>query len=452
MQWFQSPPPGGAKLVPRDARVDIFGCAVIPEGTVEIAARAFRGNANLRRVVLPASVRHIEALAFADCPNLARVQLNQGLLSLGSSVFSGCDKLRMLFLPESLQQVCAGSFDGLHLIAPLYNPAGTTLFRYFAPHAAADYAVPEGVVRLAPGAFTGSRSPQEVRLPRSLRQIDTNAFFAAALQRITLPATVERVQAEAFHYCDDLKTVEIQCDCRALADGIFCRCGEVQAQFHGVEADFATQLRLKGVDLLTRRPDLLLPREAVWQDAAFAALAGQAARGDAEAMMLLAELLEQRYPAPFYGPDAANFWRHRASRYGSAQAARWIRQWLCDHPRQRIPAAMPSNLSGNYSGKFLQAMGFSFFDPSRSYHLEPKAQLGLMEAHAWCDEDGPDEDGFGREDYYDWWLLDEFLQEIPGVPMVACCSHREWRDFIGVFRNQWDAAVAALQARNGSPQ
>ena len=138
--------------------------------------------------------------------------------------------------------------------------------------------------------------------------------------------------------------------------------------------------------------------------------------------------------------------------YGSAQAARWIRQWLCDHPRQRIPAAMPSNLSGNYSGKFLQAMGFSFFDPSRSYHLEPKAQLGLMEAHAWCDEDGPDEDGFGREEYYDWWLLDEFLQEIPGVPMVACCSHREWRDSIGVFRNQWDAAVAALKARNGSPQ
>lgn len=45
--------------------------------------------------------------------------------------------------------------------------------------------------------------------------------------------------------------------------------------------------------------------------------------------------------------------------------------------------------------------------------------------YSWCDTDGSDEDGYGREVYYDFWFLDEFWNEIPGVGSMRGYPLRE---------------------------
>ena len=39
--------------------------------------------------------------------------------------------------------------------------------------------------------------------------------------------------------------------------------------------------------------------------------------------------------------------------------------------------------------------------------------------------EGPDEDGFGMEECYDWWYLSEDLQEQPGVRYIHDYSRRD---------------------------
>ena len=51
------------------------GDYVVPEGTVQVDAEAFRGCAGLRSVTIPTSVQTIGAAAFADCPSLSLVSI-----------------------------------------------------------------------------------------------------------------------------------------------------------------------------------------------------------------------------------------------------------------------------------------------------------------------------------------------------------------------------------------
>ena len=102
---------------------------------------------------------------------------------------------------------------------------------------------------------------------------------------------------------------------------------------------------------------------------------------------------------------------------------------------------------GNFSGKELRKKGYSFFRADKDYHIGFPGEDGIVEVTSWCGEDGPDADGFGREEYYDWWLLDENLQESPGIPKWHSFSRHDMRN----HEKEWAAlrkkAAATLKNR-----
>lgn len=443
-------PPSRSQVPPRlsaqNAVVDVFGHARIPEGTVGILNNAFRDRADLRWVTLPASVRTVGAFAFAQCPNLRQVTLNDGLETMGAGVFYKCGGIRSLDLPDSLRETVAGTFDGLSLHAPLFNPAKSVLYRYFGPPSRLDYTVPATVKRLAAGAFSDDAPLQTVTLPPQLETIDPFAFLSAKVRELTLPASLKEIGAQAFWRCRELQRLELRCARHILPAGMLCNCGAVEIELDGGPADYELQLGLQGIDLLVRVPGLKLPREAFWEEPGFSALAAQCAKGSAQGMLALAEAYAGRDPSDFCA-CAANFWRYRACQYGDPTAEAWKKQWLVQHPQTRLPSPVSSDLSGDYPGRLLRAMGFRFFDPARFYHLYGVDRNGLIEVSSWCGEDGPDEDGFGREEYYDWWLLDEYLQEVPGIDVLHNFSHHERREFHRSFDARYDEAKQVLADR-----
>lgn len=109
--------------------------------------------------------------------------------------------------------------------------------------------------------------------------------------------------------------------------------------------------------------------------------------------------------------------------------------WKNRHPDTPLPARLPLDLVGNRSGKMLIQRGYPFFDSQRNYHIRMPGEDGIVEVSSWCSEDGPDSDGFGREEYYDWWLLDESLNPIPGIPMWHEYSNLDMRN----HEKQWKA-------------
>ena len=95
----------------------------------------------------------------------------------------------------------------------------------------------------------------------------------------------------------------------------------------------------------------------------------------------------------------------------------------------------------------MNALGFSFFEPGRWYTLEEMDEDGVVLASSYFDEDGPDSDGFGREEYYDWWFLDDRLNPVPGSPMIHSFSHIDRRINPKLFQERHDTVAQAIRAR-----
>ena len=102
--------------------------------------------------------------------------------------------------------------------------------------------------------------------------------------------------------------------------------------------------------------------------------------------------------------------------------------WKNTHEESMARKRLPLELVGNRSGKLLNNRGYPLFDSERSYSIALPGEDGIVEVRSYVSEDGPDEDGFGREIYYDWWLLDEELKMIPGIPMWHEYSNLDMRN------------------------
>ena len=432
-------------LTKQNAKVDLLGNAVIPQGIRRIAHGAFEGKTGLRCVVLPDSVKALSERAFANCVNLEQVQLNEGLKEIEGNVFNGCSKLKHVVFPDSLQDSCAYTFHGAAFESPIYNRSQSVLYHYPGNVSQKIVTLAGNVECLGAGAFFHHAAIEEVILPEGLEKIDTQAFLGTSLRRITIPSSVMKIESEAFWNCPELEEVNICCPLSALDANVFYKCPKVQFRMNGLTMDFEKELAIRGISLFDIPRRMKVPEGDFWKSECFLELAKRCAKGNAGAMLEFAQYFEHMGDQPFF-QCTANFWYYRAFLYGDAQAEEWKRNWMKAHPRQRIPSVLPANLNWNIAGEQLRALGFLFFEPDREYSLEGVDENGIVLVSSWCDSDGPDEDGFGREEYYDWWYLDDCLYPIPGVRKIGCCSQRDRRLLVkGWFDAAYTQSVKALQ-------
>ena len=68
-----------------------------------------------------------------------------------------------------------------------------------------------------------------------------------------------------------------------------------------------------------------------------------------------------------------------------------------------------------------------------------------MEVCSYADEDGPDEDGFGREIYFDWWYLTDCLSEAPEVGCFSSYSNLDRRNLDERFKKARDKVALFIK-------
>ena len=210
--------------------------AVIPDGVKVIGGNAFADREGLAKVTLPESLEKIEDGAFRGCKNLSEITgwdkfgfepfretaffmnyLDQSRLMFGEGAFPerhpvtegiflipegvcaigiygllGCAGIKAIHIPKTTELIYDWAFSycpGLASIdADPENPAFasadgvlftknmTRLIAYPAGKTAESYAVPDGVVSIAEGAFAGCGSLKKISLPESLSQIGKTSF------------------------------------------------------------------------------------------------------------------------------------------------------------------------------------------------------------------------------------------------------------------------------------
>lgn len=212
----------------------------VPEGTRQIAMGAFAEHPHLCSVILPEGLTRIGDAAFRDCACLREVTLPGTLTHMGAQAFAGCGALERLQLPASLTEIGQNALSScwsLGDIGPegqgegfavrdgvLYDRPMTALLR-FPVDGRVGFAVPEGVERIAAGAFSGCGDLSEIRLPQSLRVIEGSAFsHCSMLGDITLPEGVEAVAPATFLGCTNLAQVTLPDSLREVGSRAFWYC------------------------------------------------------------------------------------------------------------------------------------------------------------------------------------------------------------------------------------
>lgn len=405
--------------------VNRWGHAVFPEGITEIRDNAFDGKKALRTAVLPDTVRRIGTRSFADCRNLRNLVLNEGLEEIDSNAFTGCDSLKRILFPDSIKKIEAYAFYRSAFQEPALNTSGDVLYRCPEISGRKKYTVPGQIRRIQSGAFLYLEELEEVILPEGLERIHTRSFLGTGVRKLILPASIQCVESRSFWGCKYLEEVVILCDRKALNTAAFIDCPNIKLVTPGQSLDFEEERRIRGLSIMTMNYKLEIPKRDFWEDPVFAALARRCAAGDTDAMMDFADYYETMGSGEFY-TSAANFWRYRAYLYGNQKAIQWRTDWLRDKPGTLIPVALNPHLSGA-DGVKLRALGFEFFDPERAYSIGPKDKNGVVNVNSWCGTEGPDEDGFGMEELYDFWFMDEFLNPIPGSKVFSGWSSHSIR-------------------------
>lgn len=408
------------------------GRLVIPEGMAEIPNGLFDGFPHERdidclvTVAVPASVRSIGGCAFKCCKNLQKIILAEGVESIGTNAFTDCEKLREVRLPASMKNIDGWAFYGSGLTKPVFSADGKTLVYYPQTWERAEYRVPEGVEEIGSNAFIEAKQLTNVILPQSLKRICSRAFVECGFTEITIPKDAV-VETAAF--------VRFRHGLEILHENPLNALDEKLEYFRCFGVSFLYRQRMKA------------PQEKYWKQPDFRLLAQRCAAGSVEAMEKMGDYFFSRAEkdaGSLFCACAGQFWRVRAYRYGSGAAKQYLLAWCEENPDARMTSpVLDERLEGVADGEVLNALGFLFFKPGREYSLSGVDAQGVVEVSAWEGEDGPDEDGFGREESYDWWYLDEYLTLPNGVGYIHGYSNNDKRSNAEKFQTLHDQVAAS---------
>jgi hypothetical protein len=148
----------------------------IPEGVIAIDGEALTSEVRITAVYIPASVTEIEEATFADLPYLAELRVAEG-------------------------NPAYRAYNGA-----LYTKDLSVLVQYPVANRNTSYTAPEGLLRVARGAFYACRELHYVDLG-AVTQIGDHAFFGC-LHLFSLTATAATAAGEgAFGECPRLERV-----------------------------------------------------------------------------------------------------------------------------------------------------------------------------------------------------------------------------------------------------
>lgn len=413
------------------------GRLVIPEGMSEIPDSLFDGFIlgkescinRLVSIVVPGTVKSIGERAFGDCKNLEEVILSEGIKRIESNAFTGCEKLKRLQLSASIKEIDGRAFIHCGIDEPVFSADGKVLIYYPPEWENSEYTVPDGVEKIVWGAFWKAKNLTKIILPQSLKLICNSAFIECGFTEIAIP-----------------KDTEIEeCAFSSFKHGIRIICENKQNALE----EKMQYCRVNGIPFLARQ-QMELPQTPYWKEDEFQLLAKQCATGDIKAM----ERMGDYFLGKANGEDnsifyqcAAQFWRTRAYRYGSRDAKMYLLAWCEKQANARmVSPALDEKLRGTADGELLNALGFPFFESGREYSLSGVDKDGVVEVSSWESTEGPDEDGFGMEECYDWWYLNEYLMLPETVGYIHSYSHNDKRCNEKKFRALHDQVAASKKS------
>ena len=220
----------------------------IPEGVESLAKSCFFDKRGILSVTFPASLQFIGSRAFRNCINLEKVSFKGTSIQIEKDAFKNCTSLKTIEDCNGKEYIFTG-ISGLagtdipEVVRGIYRQvmgnfriSGTILLKYLGEESRV--VVPEGITRIAGGAFAGNEAVDRVILPESIKEIGKEAFRdCLLLQTISFPEGLWKIEASAFENCVKLIRVQLPSKIRKIEARTFRHCVALR------EVNFPERLR-----------------------------------------------------------------------------------------------------------------------------------------------------------------------------------------------------------------
>ena len=154
-----------------------YGCkdldsVALHGGVTHIGDSAFYGCSGLTEIVIPAGVEEIGAGAFGGCTSLRSVTVEEGsgLKGIGDSAFYGCDALAGVYITD------IGAWCGIDFFGYDSNPLYYAGKLYLDGAPVTELNIPYGTEKIGANAFRNCADIKSISIPQSVQKIGENAF------------------------------------------------------------------------------------------------------------------------------------------------------------------------------------------------------------------------------------------------------------------------------------
>lgn len=127
-----------------------------------IGTAAFKERYGLKNITIPNSVTKIGTQAFYGCPLLKNISIPSSVVEIGEQAFGGCSSLTSFY----------GKFASADHRCLIING----VLNSFARVGLTEYTIPEGVIKIGAGAFSGCSSLTDITIPNSVTEFGDAAF------------------------------------------------------------------------------------------------------------------------------------------------------------------------------------------------------------------------------------------------------------------------------------
>ena len=188
---------------------------VIPDSVTSIYDNAFHGCTSLSKIEIPDSVTHIGDSAFYRCTSLSKIEIPDSVTSIGYYAFKGCTSLSEIIMPEKIDDMGGGVFQNCTSLKRVVASFGVRTFSAGNVTVSTTNYIPDT-------AFCGCTALQSVTIPDCIQRIDNDAFNGCkSLTDITLPSTIRVICDNSFANCKNLTSItlspDIEIDCTAFS-------------------------------------------------------------------------------------------------------------------------------------------------------------------------------------------------------------------------------------------
>ena len=185
----------------------------------------------ITQVSIPQGVTRIGNSALWGMVSLENVTIPDSVETIGDNAFDGCGVTKIV-IPDSVIRIgkeafrTCGSLEEVKLSKSLTDIEDSTFSNC---SVLKQMDIPEGVTTIGMQAFSGCESLSSINIPNSVTNIGAVAFYSCvSLSNITIPSSVTTIGGDAFALCVALKKITIPQQVEEIGAEAFTGCAKLE--------------------------------------------------------------------------------------------------------------------------------------------------------------------------------------------------------------------------------